>query len=198
MGSCQAKGMPGGIRVRVHEGCPRCHTPGIVRRGLSTIMRENPRSVWPGLYWLFYASLAVPLVVFAWLPLVRGPLGAGGVAGKSVLPVLGAGLFLLIGWCLFRKIPLNAMMCAECREIIEWHLGRRIPVSWQERCIPSLACMCCGYSLYGATTNRCPECGEQFPVEWLKVTQAGDPTVPFDWEVVPDSAPSPNARAAQP
>ncbi len=45
-------------------------------------------------------------------------------------------------------------------------------------------CTNCRFPLKSLTLARCPECGEPFPEEWLKITTAADPDVEIEYEVV--------------
>lgn len=54
-------------------------------------------------------------------------------------------------------VPLAGLSVYAVLQLIGWH-RRRIVAQWAI----SGRCIKCGYSLYGLTVNRCPECGTKF------------------------------------
>jgi hypothetical protein len=86
---------------------------------------------------------------------------ASGFARTTVL-CIGAGLSFLLP----RILPVRALACDHCRKVIRMKLGRNVPMHWKKSMKPIFKCVSCGYCILGLTDNRCPECGEEFPVEW--------------------------------
>ncbi len=167
-------------RIRVKEACHKCHSEGAVVVGAGEILKLSPRHMLPSLYTLGIL-VVVMLGLYAWVDY-----GAAVVSTdirwrrwSAVAIAVCSGHLLLVAF------PIRMLLCTQCRKVLGVGLGRKLPLAWLECIEPKLHCTKCGYSLVGVIESaRCPECEYPFPEEWLKITEAADPDVEIEYEVV--------------
>lgn len=161
--------------LRVRPVCEECVAPGRVVSGVRAILRENPRSLAPGLaLFLFFA-------IFVWMSWEMYDVIMAATPSPKYRALLKIGWSLsplLLYYGLARVFRVQMLVCSKCRRVKKWGIdrGRGLPMQWQEAMIPTFSCSRCGYDLLGLDKARCPECAQEFPTEWLKYTTVGDPS----------------------
>lgn len=173
--------------VQVEPACTKCHANGVLLAGLRALGRKDIRSTTITLI-LVVAIIVMEILLFlVWLPLLeflKTALRSRSGLTNSLLMEFGVPLLASSLGILLLFLPVRAMACVNCGRVVKFRLGRTIPVSWQNCIVPTWKCAQCGHSLHGvADQPRCPECGAEFPNEWLAITRRGDPNAPVAIEV---------------
>lgn len=166
------------LTVQIRPICEKCNSLGICVVGLNSCIRLNPRHLLPGTYLIFIMLLGI-LAAYLSRVFIRSLGGTVADLQESLPIAIAVGAVYLIPYF----IPLRLLICKKCRRVMDYGMGKVIPLKWLECVEPHLSCSRCGYSLIGIRDDsRCPECGQVFPSAWLVLTALGKPLGDIDVE----------------